>query len=204
MFGNSSCLRFTSSLHSSPRELSCTSKCHRAHSLTNAELSSFIRQSGVLKPGEMCLVLGCPGAGCTTFLKAIANERHEYARVGGDVRYAGISAAEMAKTYKGEVAYNEEGKLPSTPCTHYANLLHQTIVTSPLSPSDKRSTLHSLQRRLDLTVVFPESLVQSLTKKSRTCFFVCSTSRTPSRPMLVTSLCAVYLAVNVSVFRSRR
>ena len=43
-------------------------------------------------------------------MKAIANERHEYARVGGDVRYAGISAAEMAKTYKGEVAYNEEGK----------------------------------------------------------------------------------------------
>ncbi|KAI0095244.1 ABC-2 type transporter-domain-containing protein [Irpex rosettiformis] len=66
------------------------------------------KQSGVLKPGEMCLVLGCPGAGCTTFLKAIANERHEYARVGGDVRYAGIDAAEMAKTYKGEVAYNEE------------------------------------------------------------------------------------------------
>ncbi len=64
----------------------------------------------MVKPGEMCLVLGCPGAGCTTFLKAIANERHEYARVGGDVRYAGIDAVEMAKTYKGEVAYNEEGK----------------------------------------------------------------------------------------------
>ncbi|KAI0347995.1 ABC-transporter [Trametopsis cervina] len=66
------------------------------------------KQSGVLKPGEMCLVLGCPGAGCTTFLKAIANERHEYARVSGDVRYAGIDAAEMAKTYKGEVVYNQE------------------------------------------------------------------------------------------------
>ncbi|KAI0804598.1 ABC-2 type transporter-domain-containing protein [Irpex lacteus] len=66
------------------------------------------KQSGVVKPGEMCLVLGCPGAGCTTFLKAIANERHEYVRVGGDVRYAGIDAAEMERTYKGEVAYNEE------------------------------------------------------------------------------------------------
>lgn len=58
----------------------------------------------------MCLVLGCPGAGCTTFLKAIANERHEYARVAGDVRYAGIDAAEMAKIYKGEVVYNQEGE----------------------------------------------------------------------------------------------
>lgn len=57
----------------------------------------------------MCLVLGCPGSGCTTFLKAIANERKDYARILGDVRYAGIDAAEMAKHYKGEVVYNEEG-----------------------------------------------------------------------------------------------
>ncbi|OSD06180.1 hypothetical protein PYCCODRAFT_1384259 [Trametes coccinea BRFM310] len=64
--------------------------------------------SGLLKPGEMCLVLGCPGAGCTTFLKTIANERKEYARISGDVRYAGIDAHEMAKYYKGEVVYNEE------------------------------------------------------------------------------------------------
>ena len=57
----------------------------------------------------MCLVLGCPGAGCSTFLGTIANKRDGYAQVGGDVRYAGIDATEMAKYYKGEVAYNEEG-----------------------------------------------------------------------------------------------
>ncbi|KAI0800819.1 ABC-2 type transporter-domain-containing protein [Fomes fomentarius] len=66
------------------------------------------QQSGLLKPGEMCLVLGCPGAGCTTFLKTMANQRGDYAQVSGDVRYAGIDAAEMAKYYKGEVAYNQE------------------------------------------------------------------------------------------------
>ncbi|KAI0660568.1 ABC-2 type transporter-domain-containing protein [Cubamyces menziesii] len=64
--------------------------------------------SGLVKPGEMCLVLGCPGSGCTTFLKAIANDRQDYARVAGDIRYAGIDAHEMAKYYKGEVVYNEE------------------------------------------------------------------------------------------------
>ncbi|KAJ3738065.1 P-loop containing nucleoside triphosphate hydrolase protein [Lentinula raphanica] len=67
-----------------------------------------IPSSGVLKPGEMCLVLGCPGAGCTTFLKTIANQREEYANVSGQVLYAGMDAAEMAKYYKGEVVYNEE------------------------------------------------------------------------------------------------
>lgn len=68
------------------------------------------RNSGLLKPGEMCLVLGCPGAGCTTFLKTVANERTSFAGVYGDVRYAGISHDEMLKYYKGEVVYNEEGE----------------------------------------------------------------------------------------------
>ncbi|KAN0100115.1 hypothetical protein V8E55_000099 [Tylopilus felleus] len=66
------------------------------------------KSSGVLKPGEMCLVLGCPGAGCPTFLKTIANQWGESADVGGDVRHAGIDDMEMAKYYKGEVAYNQE------------------------------------------------------------------------------------------------
>lgn len=71
---------------------------------------SQCRSSGVLKPGEMCLVLGCPGAGCTTFLKTIANHREGYANVTGDVLYAGIDATEMEKYYKGEVVYNQEGE----------------------------------------------------------------------------------------------
>jgi ATP-binding cassette subfamily G (WHITE) protein 2 (SNQ2) len=59
----------------------------------------------------MCLILGTPGSGCTTFLKAIANEREGFYHVGGDVHYAGIDAREMAKTYKGELVYNAEGAL---------------------------------------------------------------------------------------------
>jgi ATP-binding cassette subfamily G (WHITE) protein 2 (SNQ2) len=57
----------------------------------------------------MCLVLGTPGSGCTTFLKTIANRRQGFYRIGGDVRYAGIDSQEMAKTYKGEIVYNAEG-----------------------------------------------------------------------------------------------
>jgi ATP-binding cassette subfamily G (WHITE) protein 2 (SNQ2) len=82
------------------------------------ERDPFRRSSGALKPGEMCLVLGCPGAGCSTFLKTIANQRDGYAKISGNVLYAGIDAEEMAKYYKGEVVYNQEGQyrqsLPST------------------------------------------------------------------------------------------
>jgi ATP-binding cassette, subfamily G (WHITE), member 2, SNQ2 len=60
--------------------------------------------------GSSSLVLGTPGAGCTTFLRTIANERDGFANISGSVQYAGINSNEMAKTYKGEVVYNEEGK----------------------------------------------------------------------------------------------
>ncbi|KAG6001236.1 hypothetical protein E4U54_001136 [Claviceps lovelessii] len=62
---------------------------------------------GVCNPGEMVLVLGKPGSGCTTFLKVIANQRHGYTSVQGDVFYGPWSAKEF-KRYRGEAVYNAE------------------------------------------------------------------------------------------------
>ncbi|PLW16743.1 hypothetical protein PCANC_12308 [Puccinia coronata f. sp. avenae] len=64
--------------------------------------------SGFLKPGEMCLVLGRPNSGCSTFLKVIANQRVGFIRVDGDVVYGGLPADLVAKQFKGEVVYNPE------------------------------------------------------------------------------------------------
>jgi ATP-binding cassette subfamily G (WHITE) protein 2 (SNQ2) len=64
--------------------------------------------SGVVKDGEMMLVLGRPGSGCSTFLKAIANNRESYAAVEGDISYGGISSDKQKKQFRGEVNYNEE------------------------------------------------------------------------------------------------
>ncbi|OKL56772.1 hypothetical protein UA08_07926 [Talaromyces atroroseus] len=64
--------------------------------------------NGVVRDGEMMLVLGRPGAGCTTFLKTIANDRGSYAAVTGDVSYGGISAEEQHKHFRGEANYNPE------------------------------------------------------------------------------------------------
>jgi ATP-binding cassette subfamily G (WHITE) protein 2 (SNQ2) len=83
------------------------------HSQTRTLIHDF---SGVVKAGEMCLVLGRPGSGCSTFLKAIANNRESYASVEGDVSYGGISAAKQKKQFRGEVNYNPEDD------SHMANL----------------------------------------------------------------------------------
>lgn len=66
--------------------------------------------NGVIQPGEMCLVLGRPGSGCSTFLKTIANEREGFLEIGGRVEYEGIEAQEFKNVYRGEALYNPEGE----------------------------------------------------------------------------------------------
>lgn len=63
---------------------------------------------GVVKPGEMCLVLGRPGSGCTTFLRLMANQRVGYTNVGGEVSFGRIGSKEFGKRFRGEALYNYE------------------------------------------------------------------------------------------------
>ena len=63
---------------------------------------------GVAKPGEMVLILGRPGSGCTTFLKVIANQRFGYTSIDGEVLYGPYDSKTFAKYYRGEAVYNGE------------------------------------------------------------------------------------------------
>lgn len=89
--------------------------------------------TGIVRDGEMMLVLGRPGSGCTTFLKAVANQRGGYASVTGDVSYGGISAKEQLAHYRGEVNYNPEDD------QHFPTLnVWQTLKFSLLNKTKKR------------------------------------------------------------------
>ena len=100
-----------------------------------SELRDIIRDfNGVVRDGEMMLVLGKPGSGCTSFLKVLANERLSYAEVVGDVRYGGISAKEQHDKFRGEVIYNEEKD------SHLPSLnVYQTLYFSLLNKTKKRN-----------------------------------------------------------------
>jgi ATP-binding cassette, subfamily G (WHITE), member 2, SNQ2 len=88
--------------------------------------------TGVVRDGEMLLVLGRPGSGCSTFLKSVSNKREAFAGVEGEVSYGGISAEEQAKYYRGEVNYNEEDDL------HFPSLtVEQTLEFSLLNKTKK-------------------------------------------------------------------
>lgn len=64
---------------------------------------------GVLKSGEMLVVLGRPGSGCSTLLKTIAGELHglDFDK-DSSIHYNGITQKQMLKEFRGEVVYNGE------------------------------------------------------------------------------------------------
>lgn len=108
--------------------------------------------SGVVRGGEMMLVLGRPGSGCSTFLKAIANDRDSYASVKGEVTYGGMPAGKQKKMYRGEVSYNPEDDV------HFANLnVWQTLIFALTTKTRKKATqdipvvAHALMKMFGIT-----------------------------------------------------
>ncbi|ATZ56223.1 BcatrB [Botrytis cinerea B05.10] len=78
---------------------------------TKPPLRTLVDNShGCVKPGEMLLVLGRPGAGCTTLLKMLANTRGGYAEVTGDVHFGSLNHTE-AHQYRGQIVMNTEEEL---------------------------------------------------------------------------------------------
>lgn len=65
---------------------------------------------GCVKPGEMLLVLGRPGSGCTTLLKLLSNRRQGYHSIEGDVRFGSMDHEEAAD-YRGQLVMNTEEEL---------------------------------------------------------------------------------------------
>jgi len=91
--------------------------------------------TGCVRDGEMMLVLGRPGAGCSTFLKAITNNRDAFAAIEGEVSYGGIAAERQKKQYRGEVNYNPEDDI------HHATLnVWQTLTFALLNKTKKAAT----------------------------------------------------------------
>ena len=76
-----------------------------------ATLKTILDNShGCVKPGEMLLVLGRPGSGCTTLLNILANQRNGYGKISGDVHYGTIKAAD-AKRFAGQIVVNGEEEI---------------------------------------------------------------------------------------------
>ncbi|KAI5290263.1 GTPase-activating protein [Ascosphaera aggregata] len=69
-------------------------------------LSDF---NGTVKQGELLVVLGRPGSGCSTFLKSIAGQTDGLLlQPGSEIHYNGIPQEIMKKEFRGETVYSGE------------------------------------------------------------------------------------------------
>ncbi|KIX02715.1 uncharacterized protein Z518_08657 [Rhinocladiella mackenziei CBS 650.93] len=91
------------SVLSAPLRLKAISESQKTHKTI---LQNF---DGLVKRGEMLLVLGRPGAGCSTFLKSIAATTDGLKiDEAASIHYDGIPPKIMKNEFKGEILYNQE------------------------------------------------------------------------------------------------
>ncbi|KAJ3331549.1 hypothetical protein HDU76_002865 [Blyttiomyces sp. JEL0837] len=78
--------------------------------------------SGIIKPGELVLVIGRPGSGCSTLLRVLANRTSTFKEIKGKLSFGGLTSKEVHEKYRGEVVYSEEND------PHYPSLtVRQTL-----------------------------------------------------------------------------
>ncbi|KAL3480136.1 ABC-2 type transporter-domain-containing protein [Aspergillus californicus] len=90
--------------------------------------------NGLVKSGELLIVLGRPGSGCSTFLKSLCGELHGLKLwEGSQIEYSGISMETMMREFKGEILYNQEVD------KHFAHLtVGQTLEFAAAARSPER------------------------------------------------------------------
>ncbi|ORY37047.1 hypothetical protein BCR33DRAFT_721688 [Rhizoclosmatium globosum] len=64
--------------------------------------------TGVIKPGELVLVIGRPGSGCSTLLRTLANQTRSFKEVRGEIMYSGFESKEIRDHYRGQIVYAQE------------------------------------------------------------------------------------------------
>lgn len=63
---------------------------------------------GYVQEGETLLLLGRPGSGCTTLLKALSGSTETFQGWSGDIAYFGFPVNTVRKDYRGDLVYNAE------------------------------------------------------------------------------------------------
>ncbi|GAB7362987.1 hypothetical protein MBLNU230_g3282t1 [Neophaeotheca triangularis] len=96
----------------------------------NAIISDF---TGVVRSGEMMLVLGNPGSGCSTFLRTVGNDHSAFESIQGFLSFSGLSADKIRRNHRGEVSYVPEDDV------HFPTLtVRQTLDFALRSKTPKR------------------------------------------------------------------
>lgn len=70
--------------------------------------SLFLSHWCIANPFDIAVVLGRPGAGCSTLLKTLANQHDEYHGVTGTLHFSSFTPKQIHKHFRGDVIYCPE------------------------------------------------------------------------------------------------
>ncbi|KAJ5899214.1 hypothetical protein N7495_003958 [Penicillium taxi] len=98
--------------------------------------------NGLVRSGEMLVVLGRPGSGCSTFLKTIAGEMNGiYVSDDSYMNYQGISAPDMHRQFRGEAIFSAENDV------HFPQLTVGNTLTFAAKARAPRTRFPNLTRQ---------------------------------------------------------
>lgn len=99
---------------------------------------------GLLDRGEMLIVLGRPGSGCSTFLKTISGETDGFfVAAESEINYQGIPASQMHDQFRGEAIYVAETDV------HFPSLtVGQTLEFAAKARAPRNYTFHGVTRHM--------------------------------------------------------
>ncbi|KAI0970759.1 putative ABC multidrug transporter [Xylaria arbuscula] len=123
----------------------------------NEAVKRYILQgvSGQVRTGEMLLVLGRPGSGCTSLLKVLANMRREFSSVSGKIRYGNIGHEE-AQRFRHKIVMNTEDD------QHFPSLLVSEVMEFAVGTKMTKQGSESTVSKEKLIGDKTESILDSL------------------------------------------
>lgn len=81
----------------------------RRNDKTSSQVDILKPMDGIVRSGKVTVVLGRPGAGCTTFLKTVAAQTHGFhVDQKSVISYDGLTPKEIENNFRGEVVYCAE------------------------------------------------------------------------------------------------
>ena len=116
--------------------------------------------TGCVKPGEMLLVLGRPGAGCTTFLKSLCSYRDGFRSIEGTVLYEGLDHKVIDGPLRGDVVYSPEDDI-HFPTLTVSDTLGFAVATRAPS-ANHRIGLGGMNSRKSYTELLREAIATAL------------------------------------------
>lgn len=131
-FGDSTDVAYQSTVLNLPGKIFSSVKRHFVKSKPEDVFDILKPMDGLLKPGDLLVVLGRPGSGCTTLLKTISSNIDGYnVDENSVISYNGLDPRTIKKHFRGEVVYNAESDVHFPHLSVYETLYNIALLVTP-------------------------------------------------------------------------